>query len=82
MIAKYGHHMDIKVPVKVEYGETKMISVLNNAVVYNPYGKHVAQVGMSSNANNAQSTMKFIKDTAVVYSSVFHFTTGQYSIVG
>ena len=80
MLSDYGHHMNVTVPVFDEHGDTVHRTVLNNAVVYNPYGKRSSQVGMSSNVQNAETAMKFIKKEATVYSNVFHFCSGEYVI--
>lgn len=80
MLSDYGHHMNVTVPVTDEHGDVQDRTVLNNAMVYNPYGKKISQVGMSSNEQNAEAAMKFIKKEAKVHSDVFHFCAGEYVI--
>ena len=80
MLADYGHHVNVTVPVLDENGDTQQRCVLNNAVVYNPYGKKSSQIGMSSNEQNAEKAMKFIKKGATVHSAVFPFCSGEYVI--
>lgn len=81
ILSKYGHHLDVKVPIQNDCYEEKMISVLNNAVVYNPHSKSNTSGTMSSNQNNADLAMSFINNKASIYSSVFHFINGNYEIV-
>ena len=82
LLEDYGHHANVTVPVKVSQPYTdqetgkdvteEWKTVLNNAMVYNPYGTRVKQYGMSNNKTNAENAMKFIKDRFAIYSSVFN----------
>lgn len=91
ILKDYGHQMHVTVPIKLhtedwyksnetgdEWIQEEWQTVLDNAMVYNPYGKK--QYGMSSNEKNAANAMKFIKDRFKIYSSVFGSTTGEYKI--
>ena len=80
MLSDYGHHLNVTVAVLDEHGVTQQRCVLNNAVVYNPYGKRLSQIGMSSNEQNAETALRFIKRNATVYSAVFPFCSGEYVI--
>lgn len=80
MLSDYGHHLNVTVPVTDLHGDIQERTVLNNAIVYNPYGEKSTQVGMSSNEQNAETAMKFVKKEAKVHSSVFAFCSGEYVI--
>jgi len=88
ILAGYGHHMNVTVPVALnrqytdhngDWVTAELRSVLNNGVVYNPYYGGSSKSG--SNRQNAESAMKFIKDEVKIYSNVFQFTTGHYIII-
>lgn len=83
ILSDYGHIMSVKIPVKDNLTDDIILkSVLNNGMPYNPFaGSHPKQMGISNNAENARTAMRFIEKECGVYSSYFSHVTGYYKVV-
>lgn len=79
-LSDYAHKAHVTVPVSI-HGEIEWRTVLHDAMVYNPYGLHIKQVGMSDNDSNARTAMKFIMTEAKIYSNAFSHITAHYKII-
>ena len=75
ILENYGSQSHVTMPVR-----GKDVTVLNNAMVYNPYSPKPKQYGMASDARNAENAMKFIGSEATIKSNVFQHIAGTYQI--
>ena len=73
LLENYGHHASVYIPGK----KGEEVCIMNNGMVYYPSG---SQYGFSDNKTNAKNAMRFVKDNARIYSSVFNHITGEYNI--
>lgn len=80
IIEDYGHHMNITIPFNGDR-EIENRVVLNDGMVYNPFGKKSHQYGLSNNEENAKNAMKFITEECTITSSVFNSVRGRYVII-